>query len=370
MSNIDATRVMSTPMPGGATATIQMPAGADAFRTQMGGTTTCPVCKSTTPLLDLYCGDCGYLLSSPPVETDGVDGGIALPSEDAPAAELVDEQTSRRFRLRLGVNTVGRQGTDILSAEGTVSRNHATVTINESGIVVEDLGSSNGTKVGDVRLQPNTPVAAKPGDTIRFGTWKLRLEAGVGAIAAGADQTIMAVADDKTVVLGRSQTAAEEEKNSEPLSQVELAPGIAMLKKLEGICDDITILEGMMSLGRKSGNAVVLADPYLSGRHAEIFAEPSGVYLIDIGSTNGTLVNGQKLEPNDRQLLLDGDEVQLGQTKYRFITVSLPASSPEASSESVAHVASPDESDDDANHEIDHGNNSMTAESGTESDQE
>src|SRR5207253_1382044 len=111
----------------------QMPGQADALRTQMGGTTTCPVCKSTTPLMEAYCGDCGFLLTSTPVEE------AAPPAEETPVAELVDSQSGRRYRLRNGVNTLGRQGTDILVNEGTVSRNHANITVENGKITVEDL---------------------------------------------------------------------------------------------------------------------------------------------------------------------------------------------------------------------------------------
>src|SRR4051795_8730232 len=113
MSNMDPTRVMGAAgagmdptlvVPGGSQATMVMPSQADAFRTQMGGTTTCPVCKSTTPLMDPFCGDCGFLLASPPAED------LAPPSEEVAPAELIDTQTGRRFRLREGVNTLGRQG--------------------------------------------------------------------------------------------------------------------------------------------------------------------------------------------------------------------------------------------------------------------
>lgn len=77
MSNFDTTRVMGAAagpqdrtlvVPAGGAATLAMPAQADAFRTQMGGTTLCPICSSTTPLMDPYCGDCGFLLASPPAE--------------------------------------------------------------------------------------------------------------------------------------------------------------------------------------------------------------------------------------------------------------------------------------------------------------
>lgn len=317
MSNIDATRVMDASIPGmgGGSATVQMPALGDPFRTQMGGTTTCPVCKSTTPLLDAYCGDCGYLLTSEPAEE------LALPPEEAPAAELVDEQTGRRYRLRVGVNTVGRQGTDILATEGTVSRNHATITVSASGIVVEDLGSSNGTKVGDLRLQPNSPVAAQVGVTLRFGSWKLAL---VGGASPVADQTIVVALADKTVALTEDQALIGKDEAEPPPAAAAPAQFVASLTKLEGICDDIMISVGVLTLGRKAGNGLVLADPYLSGRQADIVADEAGVFLVDVGSTNGTFVNGQKLVPQDRQLLLDGDEVQLGQTKYRFETLAAP----------------------------------------------
>jgi pSer/pThr/pTyr-binding forkhead associated (FHA) protein len=220
--------------------------------------------------------------------------------------------------------------------------------VSDNGVIVEDLGSSNGTKVGEVRLQPNTPVAARPGDTVRFGTWKLVLHAGASGAVSAAEQTIMAPAEDKTVVLSSGASVADTATPGQPAG--DQAPAIALLNKLEGICDDIRIPEGMISLGRKSGNAVVLPDPYLSGRHAEIFAEPSGVYLVDIGSTNGTLVNGQKLEHHDRQLLLDGDEVQLGQTKYRFVTLAESQTgdaSQNSAEESADHVASLDETEED-----------------------
>jgi len=115
-----------------------------------------------------------------------------------PVAELVDLQDGRRFRLRMGVNTLGRQGTDILVNESTVSRNHANITVEENRIVIEDLGSSNGTKVGDLRLSANQPTVAASGMPLRFGNWRVVLEAGGGA--GGAEATMMVSPDDRTMV--------------------------------------------------------------------------------------------------------------------------------------------------------------------------
>lgn len=336
MSNTDPTRVfgaitertMVAPAAGGG-ATMQMPAsGLDPLRTQMGGTATCAICGSNTPLPATYCGDCGYLLSSAPPEN------VSLPAEEKALAELVDVQDGRRYRLREGVNTLGRQGTDILVNEGTISRTHARITLENGTILIEDLGSTNGTKVGDRRLSANEPTPAAHGTTLKFGNWRTLLEVAGGGSAEAtvavttADRTI-AVVPDKTVVGMPTETApAAEADTPMPVSSPAVSdspailtgPVVALLQKIEGMASDIPVQFGVITVGRRSSNHIALPqDAYISGRHAEITTDNSGTYLTDLGSTNGTLINGQKLEPHERQLLLEGDEVQLGQTRYKFL---------------------------------------------------
>jgi len=301
------------------------PGSADALRTQMGGTATCPVCKTTTPLYETYCGECGFLLSSAGPEE------IETPVEEAPAAELVDAQNGRRYRLRQGVNTVGRQGTDVLVTDSTVSRTHARITIEGDQITVEDLGSTNGTKVGDRRLGANEPAPASSGMPLKFGNWQVVLE--VPNDAAGATATSPA---EPTVAIPGEEAAAGVESPPEATAVLTAtaepaapapeempgeapAPAVALLRKTGGPAADIPVTQGTITVGRRTTNTIVLAqDPYISGAHAEITTDNTGTYLTDLGSTNGTQVNGQKLTPNERQLLLSGDEIQIGQTTYQF----------------------------------------------------
>jgi hypothetical protein len=69
--------------------------------------------------------------------------------------------------------------------------------------------------------------------------------------------------------------------------------------------------------------------PYLSAehgvsrRHAELVPAPEGLYLSDLGSTNGTWVNGQYLEPGVRYRLMPGDRVDLGLLRLIVRTVAL-----------------------------------------------
>jgi pSer/pThr/pTyr-binding forkhead associated (FHA) protein len=349
MSNIEATRVMGAVapspdrtmvVPGGGMPT-QM--GGDPMRTQMGGTTSCPVCKSVTPLMEPYCGDCGFLLTSaPPEETEA-------PPQEAPPGELVDLTDGRRFRLNNGVNTLGRQGTDVLITDATISRNHARITLEDGVVTVEDLGSSNGTKVGDLRLSANQPTTAPAGTVLKFGNWQARLEIG-GPSAAASDKTVVVSdrtmvgtppTDDRTIV-GTPPVGADT-VIVPPLPPVEAAdagPVVAMLTNEQGPSPDISITPTMVTIGRRAGNTLVFPnDAYISGKHAEITTDATGTYLTDTGSTNGTFVNGQRLVAQERQLLLEGDEVQLGQTRYRFTPVAPAAEPPTAEADVYAEGA-------------------------------
>merc|ERR1712091_11695 len=52
---------------------------------------------------------------------------------------------------------------------------------------------------------------------------------------------------------------------------------------------------GVFTVGRRPGNSLQVTDGSVSGRHAEIVVSAVGVTIRDLGSTNGTLVGGQKM---------------------------------------------------------------------------
>jgi len=73
--------------------------------------------------------------------------------------------------------------------------------------------------------------------------------------------------------------------------------------------------EGPVTLGRLPECDVVLNDPNVSRRHAEFRRTADGVVVTDLGSTNGTRVNGV---PVREQQLVSGDEVTVGSTTLVF----------------------------------------------------
>jgi hypothetical protein len=73
-----------------------------------------------------------------------------------------------------------------------------------------------------------------------------------------------------------------------------------------------------LSVGRGAGCAVVLADDtFVSTVHARIFIRGSDPYVEDLGSTNGTLLNGETVVEPVR--LRPGDRVQFGQTVMELV---------------------------------------------------
>ena len=72
-----------------------------------------------------------------------------------------------------------------------------------------------------------------------------------------------------------------------------------------------------LTVGRGSNNDVpLLDDEYASARHARFEPRRDGIWVEDIGSTNGTFVNGIRLTRERR--LTPGDVVRVGETDLRF----------------------------------------------------
>ncbi len=74
-------------------------------------------------------------------------------------------------------------------------------------------------------------------------------------------------------------------------------------------------LEGLTTIGRHDDCDITLSDPAISRRHAEVRPALGGYLLIDLGSTNGTLVNDA---PALHHVLEDGDLVRIGAHHLRF----------------------------------------------------
>lgn len=73
--------------------------------------------------------------------------------------------------------------------------------------------------------------------------------------------------------------------------------------------------EHVLTIGRLPESNIVLADPNVSRAHAEIRPQGNGFVVVDLGSTNGSRVNGVRVSQHP---LADGDELTFGNTRMRF----------------------------------------------------
>jgi hypothetical protein len=82
------------------------------------------------------------------------------------------------------------------------------------------------------------------------------------------------------------------------------------------IVHEYDLTQARTSIGRRPYHDICIDNLAVSGDHAVIARTPDGYAIEDSGSTNGTLLEG---EPIDRHALKDGDIVEIGRYKLRFV---------------------------------------------------
>jgi hypothetical protein len=75
-------------------------------------------------------------------------------------------------------------------------------------------------------------------------------------------------------------------------------------------------LNGGITMGRATSADVRIDDPFASAAHARIFPRGQFMYIEDMGSTNGTFLNGRQLHKPEQ--LKVADVIRIGDTEYRY----------------------------------------------------
>ncbi|MBV8371972.1 MAG: DUF3662 domain-containing protein, partial [Candidatus Eremiobacteraeota bacterium] len=108
-------------------------------------------------------------------------------------------------------------------------------------------------------------------------------------------------------------------RESVPLGAVDLAAGATRrfsLRMIKGVSSfGVYSVEGAVRIGRADESDVLLADPSVSRAHAIVETTGPEPTVRDLGSTNGTFVNGERVEA---RTLRDGDELRFGNTRMQF----------------------------------------------------
>lgn len=159
----------------------------------------CPLCGRRYPVGALFCPECGvYLLTGGPLRTEPLPEGVTLPPEAPEGPSPVTGEAPQHLVLQVlssGRQVVIRPDQEVLvgrldvgrgifphvdltpdgGLEGGVSRRHARIFFRDSRFYIEDLGSTNGTYLNGVRLDPYSPRPLGDGDEIRLGQISIRV---------------------------------------------------------------------------------------------------------------------------------------------------------------------------------------------------
>lgn len=279
---------------------------------------------------------------------------------------MSDSVTARTALWKVGSSPA----CDIVVNQPTVSAEHCRLGLHNTQYVLEDLGSTDGTYVNGRRLAPRTPVYVSPTDQVTLGPslafpWPVARERSgsfpgatdsqshlpatqVLSIGRGPENEIqldypMVSRKHARVMQSGNQWIIEDLNSAngtalnridnkirrsvlDPADEIYLgsfkisAGRILRERKLiqgEGEFERIRFQGNRMVLGRDPASGHPLNYPMISWRHAALDRTAEGVYVEDLGSRNGTYVNGVRI--SSRTLVRSGDEIGLGSFRFTLL---------------------------------------------------
>jgi len=188
------------------------------------------------------------------------------------SAEILALRSNQQEDIVLqGQLCVGRDlDCDVHISDHRISRQHAIISATVKGVLVEDLSSSNGTFINGQRIVQ--PTLIKPGDLLSFHNLEF-------------------------------QTVNISAANSECLV-------------LRSDFQDAIELQGTLYVGRDLDCQVYIPNQRISRKHSRITVTSTNVLLEDLNSTNGTFVNGLKIEqPTSIKI---GDQLRFNDLEFRI----------------------------------------------------
>lgn len=206
-----------------------------------------------------------------------------------PAMWLVDQRL-----------TIGRdKGNGLVIDDEGLSVFHAELRQEDGKLFVWDSGSVNGTFLNGEKVAQKAEV--KAGDTLRFHLVELLI---TDPAKGGAAQSL--------------PTAIKRETEKPALPQWQLK---AMTGAISG---KMFLIDGTTVLGRDPGCDIVITGPHVSRRHAEISIRSGQLWVKDLGSSNGSFLNGKRTEES---VLKHSDEVKFDAVVFKIVGPSQPVDS-------------------------------------------
>jgi ABC-type multidrug transport system ATPase subunit/pSer/pThr/pTyr-binding forkhead associated (FHA) protein len=181
---------------------------------------------------------------------------------------------TERYPINKSTILVGRDpGNDVVINHPAVSSHHLSLAATPLGYTVTDLKSTNLTMINGHVIPANNPQPLRQGDVLRIGNL---------------------IGNSVSLIL---QSGAGEAVRALSLGKLDLSNLTSIV------------------IGRDPKSYLPLNHPAVSSRHAMIMKQESGLIIRDLGSTNGTFVNGQRIT---QAPLKSGDVIQIGPFRLNY----------------------------------------------------
>ena len=232
--------------------------------------------------------------------------------------------------------SIGREPTrvNVFITHPAVSGLHATIDFGARTITDHD--SKSGTYINGQRIPANAPTPLGADGIVQLGPVTLPVLS-MAPLAQPAPQFGTAYAPAQPVPQAQQPYTPPQQQYAAPQPQQPLVPpvhspamGVPMPQgvplppagggpraggKARTMIGEAVFGQGSsaISIGRTPDNQIAVSHPQVSSKHALLFKEPDGrLFLMDKGSANGTYVKGQRLPPNQRVEVSNGEKVYIG----------------------------------------------------------
>jgi pSer/pThr/pTyr-binding forkhead associated (FHA) protein len=207
---------------------------------------------------------------------------------------------------------IGRDGTSLVQLpEASVSLRHARLSPSAGGYVLIDENSTNGTFLNAVRVLPETAKPVADGDRIQVGRALLRVR-------------FRAPSSSPQVGLSTQDIALALVQGALINSGSAIIPRLSVVGGPDRGRELILREERGYVLGRDDDVDLKLRDEDVSRRHTTVVRRGSRLWVIDLGSKNGTRLDARPLRPNVAEAWPDTALLELGKTQ---LTIEDPVSS-------------------------------------------
>ncbi len=216
--------------------------------------------------------------------------GLKVPKIDASIVEIKSDDSPGKTVRIVKETFIGRTGCDLsFPNDALLSQRHASLNKREGKLFLKDLASQNGTFI---KQRQDSEISA--GDVFVLGRELFRF-------------TTQRMEPPQQNVMGTAVMSGAPKLQPGPIT--------AKLEHIQlsgDVIKEYSLDKSEITIGRTTGDIIFNDDPYMSGTHARIVAQPGRFILQDVKSRNGIY-----RRIRDSVTLQDGDEFFLGEERFR-----------------------------------------------------